>query len=174
MAGAFSASGQLSAGGGQGFLCGARRGRQRFRRSYTCRKGYPVVMKNSKVSKADEINGRDSQTAVGRPDGINGRDRCGRCSAGVKRSELKHWPPHNEARNKLYCEGDDDLMANRDRPNPRCCQSFKLVSLTGRRSTDSIRARGNNNAASRGRIDDCKPNPPLSIKNTCNQGGVHR
>ena len=106
----------------------------------------------------------------------------GRCSAGVRRSEPKHSGPkhrrtHNEARNELYCEGDDDLMAkqgNRDRPNPRPCPSFELDALTGRRSTDSIRARGKEYAASRGRIEDCKPNPLQSIKNTCNQGGVHR
>ena len=28
---------------------------------YACRKGYPVVMQNSKVSAMDGINGRDSQ-----------------------------------------------------------------------------------------------------------------
>ena len=46
------------------------------------------------------------------------------------------------------CEGDNDLMAkqgDRDRPNPRRCQSLELDSLTGRRSTDSIRASGQHN-----------------------------
>jgi hypothetical protein len=58
-----------------------------------------------------------------------------------------------------------------DRPNPRCCPSLELAYVIGRRSSDSIRARGKNYAASRGRIDDCKPNPPLIIKTICNQGG---
>jgi hypothetical protein len=78
-------------------------------------------------------------------------------------------------RTELYCEGDDDVMAeqgDRDRPNPRQCLSFKLAGLTGRRSSDSIRARGDDYAASRGRIDDCKPSPLLRIKTTCNQRGV--
>jgi hypothetical protein len=52
----------------------------------------------------------------------------------------------------------------------RQCPSVELVALTGRRSSDSIRARGKQYAASRGRIDDCKPKPPLTIKTTCNQG----
>jgi hypothetical protein len=80
---------------------------------------------------------------------------------GAKHSGWRPRRPHNRRRNKRYCEGDDDVMAkqgNRDRPNPRQCPSFELVRLTGRRSTDSIRARGKQDAASRGRIDDCKPN----------------
>jgi len=79
--------------------------------------------------------------------------------------------PHNEVRNELCCEGDDDLMAkqgDRDRPNPRHCQSFELDALTERRSTDSIRARGKQYAASRGRIGDCKPNPLPTVKTICN------
>ena len=82
-----------------------------------------------------------------------------------------------QGRKKSYCEDDDDVMAkqgDRGRPNPRRCPSVKLDPLTGRRSTDSIRARSKQYAASRGRIDDCNPNPPRSIKNTCNQRGVHR
>ena len=86
-------------------------------------------------------------------------------------------PPPNAERKKHYCEGDDDVMAkqgNRDRLNPRHCPSLELDSLTGRRSSDSIRASGNDCAAPKGRIDDCKPNPLLITKTTCNQGGVHR
>jgi hypothetical protein len=85
----------------------------------------------------------------------------GQCSAGVKHSGPRPGRPYNRRRNKRYCEGDDDVMAkqgDRDRPNPRQCPSFELGALTGRRSTDSIRARGEEDAASRGRIDDCKPN----------------
>jgi hypothetical protein len=65
-------------------------------------------------------------------------------------------------------------QGDRDRPNPRQCPSLELDALTGRRSSDSIRARGKQHAASRGRIDDSKPNPLLSIKTTSNQRGVHR
>ena len=65
-------------------------------------------------------------------------------------------------------------QGNRDRLNPRHCPSLELDSLTGRRSSDSIRASGNDCAAPKGRIDDCKPNPLLITKTTCNQGGVHR
>jgi len=65
-------------------------------------------------------------------------------------------------------------QGDRDRPNPRRCQSEKLANVMGRRSSDSIRARGKQYAASRGRIDDCKPSLLLTIKTTCNQGGVHR
>ncbi len=46
-------------------------------------------------------------------------------------------------RTNSNCEGDDDVMAkqgDRDRPNPRLCPSEKLDNVTGRRSTDSIRA----------------------------------
>ena len=101
----------------------------------------------------------------------------GACLAAVKHSGLKPRRPHNGRRNKRNCEGDDDVMAkqgDRDGPNPRCCPSLELDSLTGRRSSDSIRARGKDYAASKGRIDDCKPNPPLFIKTTCNLRGVHR
>jgi hypothetical protein len=35
---------------------------------------------------------------------------------------------------------------------------------------DPIGAHGKQYAASRGRIDDCKPNPLPDIKSTCNQG----
>ena len=95
----------------------------------------------------------------------------------AKPSGPKPDPPPNEERKKHYCEGDDDVMAkqgNRDRLNPRHCPSLELDSLTGRRSSDSIRASGNDCAAPKGRIDDCKPNPLLITKTTCNQGGVHR
>ena len=61
-------------------------------------------------------------------------------------------------------------QGNRDRLNPRHCPSLELDSLTGRRSSDSIRASGNDCAAPKGRIDDCKPNPLLITKTTCNQG----
>ena len=101
----------------------------------------------------------------------------GQCSAEVKHSGPKLGPTHNTEPTELYCEGDDDVMAkqgDRDRPNPRRCPSLELDALTGRRSTDSIRASGKQHAAPIGRIDDCKPNRPLSIKTTCNQGGVHR
>ncbi len=101
----------------------------------------------------------------------------GQCLAAVRHSGPKTEPPHNTARKEPYCEGDDDVMAkqgDRDRLNPRHCPSLELVSLTGRRSSDSIRARGKDYAASRGRIDDCKPSLPLIVKTTCNQGGVHR
>ena len=80
----------------------------------------------------------------------------------VSQCEPRHRRPYNEARNELYCEGDDELMAkhgDRDWPNPRQCPSFEPDALTGRRSTDSIRTRGKQYAASRGLIDDCKPNP---------------
>ena len=101
----------------------------------------------------------------------------GPCSAEAKPSGPKPDPPPNAERKKHYCEGDDDVMAkqgNRDRLNPRHCPSLELDSLTGRRSSDSIRASGNDCAAPKGRIDDCKPNPLLITKTTCNQGGVHR
>ena len=61
-------------------------------------------------------------------------------------------------------------QGNRDRLNPRHCPSLELDSLTGRRSSDSIRTSGNDCAAPKGRIDDCKPNPLLITKTTCNQG----
>ena len=83
----------------------------------------------------------------------------------------------NGRRKELYCEGDDDVMAkqgDRDRPNPRQCPSLELDALTGRRSSDSIRARGKDYAAPKGRIDDCKPSLLPITKTTCNQGGVHR
>jgi hypothetical protein len=69
----------------------------------------------------------------------------GQCLAEGKPSEQKLEWPHNAGRKQLYCEGDIDVMAkqgNRDRPNPRQCPSLELAALTGRRSTDSIRARG--------------------------------
>ena len=97
----------------------------------------------------------------------------GRCSAAGKRSEPKRAPPRSTEQKKSYCEGDDDVMAkqgDRGRPNPRCCPSIKLDPLTGRRSTDSIRARSQQYAASRGRIDDCKANQPLSIKTLAIRG----
>ena len=40
--------------------------------------------------------------------------------------------------------------------------------------TAEQQTRGKDYAASRGRIDDCKPSLPLIVKTTCNQGGVHR
>ncbi len=67
-----------------------------------------------------------------------------------------------QGRKKSYCEDDDDVMAkqgDRGRPNPRRCPSVKLDPLTGRRSTDSIRARSQQYAASRDRTDDCNPPP---------------
>ena len=69
----------------------------------------------------------------------------GQCSAEVKHSTPKLRPTHNTEPTELYCEGDDDVMAkqgDRDRPNPRRCPSLELDALTGRRSTDSIRAIG--------------------------------
>ena len=107
----------------------------------------------------------------------DGPRRPGPCSAEAKPSGPRPDPPPNAARKEHYCEGDDDVMAkqgDRDRLNPRHCPSLELDSLTGRRSSDSIRASGNDCAAPKGRIDDCKPNPLLHIKTTCNQGGVHR
>ncbi len=101
----------------------------------------------------------------------------GRYSAEAKHFGPKLARPHNERWGELYCEDDDDLMAkqgDRDRPNPRHCPSFELANVMGRRSSDSIRARGKDYAASRGRIDDRKPSPSQIIKTTCNQGGVHR
>jgi len=65
-------------------------------------------------------------------------------------------------------------QGDRDRPNPTQCPSLELDALTGRRSTDSIRARGKDYAASKGRIDDCKSKPLSNIKNTSNHGGVLR
>ena len=97
----------------------------------------------------------------------------GPCSAEAKPSGPKPDPPPNAERKKHYCEGDDDVMAkqgNRDRLNPRHCPSLELDSLTGRRSSDSIRASGNDCAAPKGRIDDCKPNPLLITKTLAIRG----
>ena len=97
----------------------------------------------------------------------------GACLAAVKHSGPKLGRPLGGRQSELYCEGDDDAMAkqgDRDRPNPRHCPSLELANVMGRRSSDSIRARGNDNVASGGRIEDCKPTLLLIIKTTCNQG----
>jgi hypothetical protein len=61
-------------------------------------------------------------------------------------------------------------QGNRVRPNPRQCPSLELDALTGRRPSDSIRARGKQIATPRGRIDDCKPSLPLLIKSLAIRG----
>ncbi len=135
------------------------------------------------TGKSDALYGKRACSHAGRPMSslspwpTRRPGSSGQCLAAVRHSGPKLEPPHNAEQKEPYCEGDDDVMAqqgDRDRPNPRQCPSFELASLTGRRSSDSIRARGKQYAASRGRIDDCKPNSPLTIKTTCNQGGVHR
>ncbi len=51
------------------------------------------------------------------------------------------------------------------------CPGEKLDNVTGRRSLESIRASGQRTAP-KGRIDDCKPIPPSTIKTLANQGAA--
>ncbi len=61
-------------------------------------------------------------------------------------------------------------QGNRARPIPRRCQSFERAHVTGRRSSDSSRARGEPRTALRSRIDDCKPKLRLrSPRINCNR-----
>ena len=101
----------------------------------------------------------------------------GRCSAGVKRSVLKHRRPHNDARNKLYCEGNHDLMAKqgdtRDRPNPRHCPSIKLVSLTGRRSSGFHQGPRLTHRNEKAGYMTASSTAASNQFSPCNTGGVH-
>ena len=74
------------------------------------------------------------------------------------------------SREESALQTDDGRLTTTGCPSPRHCPSFERDTLTGRRSSNFIRARGKDYAAPKGRIDDCKPTPSLIIKTTCNQG----
>ena len=100
----------------------------------------------------------------GQQDGPGG---LGHCSAEAKPIRADRRPPNAELESrKHYCEGDDDVMAKQGPTgigsNPRHCPSLELDSLTGRRSFGFHQGQRSTTVLQRkGRIDDCKPNPPF-------------
>ena len=75
------------------------------------------------------------------------------------------------------CEGNDDLMAKqgstRDRPNPRHCQSFELVNLTGRRSFGFHQGQRSAYRSAKAGYMTASSTAVLSQFLPCNTGGVH-